>query len=112
MNSCSKLANKFAMKLGLESRPASSVLPSDSLSDLSSDFSSDFMEEYEDLLPSQNLNVRKNDSLYKILESARVELHSLTQALSLGDFESSLEFISNAKSDLTKLEELIKNQIK
>ncbi len=107
----SKLADKFSMKLSLESRPASS--PDPSYQQVGSDELLPDDEIPEDISSQElkYLNKKPYSDVRYYLDNIRTTIHNLGLKIDLGDFEPTLEIISDANYDLHQLEEIVKHQI-
>jgi len=104
MNKILKLADKFAMKLSLESRPAPSDL-------------SPYEPTLDDIEP---IEVPQNDELSQpqtvttrdYLNPIRAAMHNIGEALDFGSFAIALQLIDNTKYQLQLLETHVKIKLK
>lgn len=103
----SNIADKFAMKLGLESRPSSSPM-----SEVSQEI--EILEPAFDPVPDHQLSRRRADSTTDKcndrIDSIRANMHVLTQAISFKDYNKALQIIHEADNDLFDLRTLIKEE--
>lgn len=101
-----QIANKWAMKLNLESRPSSGNMI---------DYDPEHEVETEELPPeptSTSLLESLPESRNKhYLTSITVTMHEIREKLSLGDYEGILELIEDTRHDLNKFEEFVATKV-
>lgn len=108
MTQLSNIADKFAMKLGLETRPGFSMTMDEVET---GDIDADEPQTEEDITESlKYLDKGPNSDLAGYLHYIRNSMHDLSTQLDLSDFHAAIETINNAMHDLHKLKEVIKTK--
>lgn len=114
MSKIKEISSKFAMKLGLESRPSSGEMPTTPYANVTPEslYKDEFVptesNEYE-RMSEETMKYLKNKNrdaklyLYDISNS----LHDLSKNIDLGDFEEAKENIINLSTDLKGLYEIL-----
>lgn len=96
------LADKFAMKIGLEPR---SLFPDDISTEVR-DFDDPHPEEISEVAPSY-VGQKSNSAIRDCLTAARGLMHDLSQKVDLGHWNDAVRLIDNAMYELGDMRELI-----